>query len=117
MRSSAPRRRTTNWCPASRPCSIAWATTGRASTRRCAISPPCPRKNDTQDSRRLPVADIHIVRSHTLGLAQARKLAFRWAEVAEQKLAMECTYEEGKTSDLVRFERPGADGTLKVTKD
>ena len=63
------------------------------------------------------MADIHIVRSHTLGLAQARKLAFRWAEVAEQKLAMECTYEEGKTSDLVRFERPGADGTLKVTKD
>jgi putative polyhydroxyalkanoate system protein len=63
------------------------------------------------------VADIHIVRTHTLGLPQARKLAFRWAEVAEQKLEMECTYEEGKTSDLVRFERPGADGTLKVTKD
>src|SRR5688572_33332346 len=30
---------------------------------------------------------------------------------------MECTYEEGKTSDVVRFERPGATGTLKVTKD
>ena len=63
------------------------------------------------------MADIHIVREHTLGLAQARKLAFRWAEVAEQKLEMECTYEEGKTSDTVRFERPGANGTLKVTKD
>jgi putative polyhydroxyalkanoate system protein len=63
------------------------------------------------------VADIHIVRTHTLGLAQARKLAFRWAEVAEEKAEMECTYEEGKTSDLVRFERPGASGTLKVTKD
>ena len=63
------------------------------------------------------MADIHIVREHKLGLAHARKLAFRWAEVAEQKLSMECTYEEGKTSDLVRFERPGASGTLKVTKD
>ena len=63
------------------------------------------------------MADIHIVRTHTLGLAQARKLAFRWAEVAEEKADMECTYEEGKTSDLVRFERPGASGTLKVTKD
>ena len=63
------------------------------------------------------MADIHIVRTHTLGLAQARKLAFRWAEVAEEQADMECTYEEGKTSDVVRFERPGASGTLKVTKD
>ena len=63
------------------------------------------------------MADIHIVREHTLGLAQARKLAFRWAEVAEEKAGLECTYEEGKTSDLVRFERPGASGTLEVTKD
>ncbi|MDB5858629.1 MAG: hypothetical protein JWQ76_2318 [Ramlibacter sp.] len=63
------------------------------------------------------MADIHIVREHKLGLAQARKLAFRWAEVAEGKLAMECTYEEGKTSDTVRFERAGASGTLEVTKD
>jgi putative polyhydroxyalkanoate system protein len=63
------------------------------------------------------VADIHIVRQHHLGLAQARKLAFRWAEVAEQTLAMECTYEEGKASDLVLCERAGATGTLKVTKD
>ena len=63
------------------------------------------------------MADIHIVREHTLGLAQARKLAFRWAEVAEQKLDMECTYEEGKASDTVRFQRPGASGTLEVTRD
>jgi hypothetical protein len=30
---------------------------------------------------------------------------------------MECTYEEGKTSDLVSFTRTGAHGELKVTKD
>jgi putative polyhydroxyalkanoate system protein len=63
------------------------------------------------------VADIHIVREHSLGLPEARKLAFRWAEVAEQKLDMECTYAEGKTHDLVTFKRPGASGELKVTRD
>ena len=63
------------------------------------------------------MADIHIVREHGLGLQGARKLAFRWAEVAEKKLEMDCTYEEGKTHDLVNFKRPGASGELKVTKD
>ena len=63
------------------------------------------------------MADIRIVREHDLGLAQARKLAWRWAEVAEKKLEMECTYEEGKTQDVVRFQRPGASGELEVTKD
>lgn len=61
--------------------------------------------------------DIIISRDHQLGLAAARKLAFRWAETAEEKLGMACTYEEGKTSDLVSFKRPGAHGELKVTKD
>ena len=63
------------------------------------------------------MADIHIVREHTLGLERARKLAFRWAEVAEKKLEMDCTYEEGKTHDVVHFRRPGASGELKVGKD
>jgi putative polyhydroxyalkanoate system protein len=63
------------------------------------------------------VADIRIVREHDLGLEQARKLAWRWAEVAEKKLEMACTYEEGKAHDTVRFERPGAKGELEVTKD
>ncbi|MBI5275291.1 MAG: polyhydroxyalkanoic acid system family protein [Burkholderiales bacterium] len=61
--------------------------------------------------------EIHIERVHSLGLAAARKLAFRWAETAEEKLDMECTYEEGKTSDLVSFTRAGVNGELKVTKD
>ena len=61
------------------------------------------------------MADIHIVREHALGLAQARKLALRWAEVAEQKLEMECVYEQGKAADVVSFRRPGASGALKVT--
>ena len=61
--------------------------------------------------------DINIHRDHALGLPEARKLAFKWAELAEEKFAMECTYEEGKTSDLVTFTRSGVNGELKVTKD
>ena len=61
--------------------------------------------------------DIRITREHALGLPAARKLAFRWAEEAEERLGMECVYEEGKTSDLVTFTRLGVNGELKVTKD
>jgi putative polyhydroxyalkanoate system protein len=61
--------------------------------------------------------DLHITREHALGLPAARKLAFKWAETAEERFDMECTYEEGKTSDLVTFTRAGVDGELKVTKD
>ena len=61
--------------------------------------------------------DIQIKREHALGLAEARKIAFKWAEMAEEKFDMECTYEEGKTQDLVSFTRSGVDGTLEVTKD
>jgi putative polyhydroxyalkanoate system protein len=63
------------------------------------------------------MADIHIERQHSLGLATARKVAFQWAEQAEEQFGMECTYEEGKTSDMVSFTRSGVSGTLAVTKD
>lgn len=63
------------------------------------------------------MADIHIEREHTLGLAQARKIAFQWAEQVEEKFDMACTYEEGETEDLVSFTRSGVSGELKVTKD
>jgi putative polyhydroxyalkanoate system protein len=61
------------------------------------------------------MADIHIEREHALGLREARKIAFQWAEQAEQEFGMECTYEEGDASDLVRFSRSGVEGTLAVT--
>lgn len=61
------------------------------------------------------MADIQIERTHALGLAKARKLAFQWAEQAEAQLDMACTYEEGSTGDTVSFERSGVSGTLAVT--
>jgi putative polyhydroxyalkanoate system protein len=63
------------------------------------------------------VADLHILRHHHLGLAAARKIAWRWAEHVEQEFDMVCTYEEGKTEDEVSFTRSGVSGTLHVTKD
>ena len=61
--------------------------------------------------------EIHIVRDHDLGLPTARRLAFRWAQTAEEKLGMQCSYEEGKSGDLVSFKRSGVNGELKVTGD
>lgn len=58
--------------------------------------------------------DIHIHREHDLGFAQARKIAFSWAEQAEAKFDMECTYEEGDTEDTLYFTRSGVKGTLLV---
>ena len=63
------------------------------------------------------MADIHIQRQHGMSLAQARKTAFKWAEQAEEKFDMECTYQEGSTLDEVSFKRSGVTGTLTVSKD
>jgi len=61
------------------------------------------------------VPEIHIERHHALGLAEARKLALRWAESARDKLAMDCAYEQGEAADLLRFSRAGVDGEMQVT--
>lgn len=63
------------------------------------------------------MADIHIEREHALGLPEARKMAFLWAEQVKDQFGMECTYEKGKTSDLLSFSRSGVQGALAVTKN
>ena len=63
------------------------------------------------------MADIHIERSHKLGLLEARKVAFQWAEMAEEKFDMACTYEEGESADRVSFTRSGVSGELRVTAE
>jgi len=63
------------------------------------------------------MADIRIHRSHALGLARARKTAWKWAEAVEEKFGMECTVIEGEDSDVVEFTRAGVDGRLVVTGD
>jgi putative polyhydroxyalkanoate system protein len=63
------------------------------------------------------MAEIHLRRPHRLGLAKARKAAWRWAEHAEEKFGMECTVHEGEESDVVEFVRPGVEGRLIVAAD
>ena len=63
------------------------------------------------------MADINITRQHGMTLAEARKAAFKWAEQAEDKFDMACTYEEGKTTDVCGFTRSGVSGTLTINKD
>jgi putative polyhydroxyalkanoate system protein len=63
------------------------------------------------------MADLHILREHTLGFVAARKIAFQWAEQAEGEFGMACTYEEGEALDEVHFTRSGVQGSLKVSQD
>ena len=63
------------------------------------------------------MADLHLHREHTLGLARARKVALKWAEDVESKLDMECTLIEGDTEDVLEFKRAGVDGRMIVAAD
>jgi putative polyhydroxyalkanoate system protein len=63
------------------------------------------------------MAELHILRPHSLGLPQARQLALRWAEQAETEFGLQCTYSAGRQGDEVGFSRPGVDGTLVVSHD
>jgi len=61
--------------------------------------------------------DIRIHREHRLGLAQARKIAWAWAEQVEREFDLECGVLEGQTSDTVEFKRTGVSGRLIVAAD
>lgn len=74
--------------------------------------------------------DIHIHRPHALGLPEARRIAGLWAQKAQAKFDMECTYTEGSApaaapaaahsaaaADTLHFRRPGIEGTLQVSGD
>jgi putative polyhydroxyalkanoate system protein len=63
------------------------------------------------------VSEINIHRKHALGLAKARKVAWRWAEEVEEEFDMECTVIEGHASDTVQFTRAGVNGQLIVAAD
>lgn len=63
------------------------------------------------------MAAFSIRRDHTLGLARARKVAWKWAEHVEKKFELECTVVEGETSDTVQFKRSGVSGCMVVTAD
>ncbi len=59
--------------------------------------------------------DIHIERSHGLGMARAREVAHRWAAQVESDLGLSCSYDAGECCDRVQFTGAAADGTVEVT--
>jgi len=63
------------------------------------------------------VSDIHIERNHTLGIERAREVARGWLNKVESEYGMDCKYSEGWISDIARFSRVGAEGTLRVSED
>ena len=63
------------------------------------------------------MSELRIHRDHELGLAKARKIAWKWAEEAEKKFDMECTVHEGDDTDRVEFTRSGVSGRLVVAAD
>ncbi len=60
------------------------------------------------------MSDIQIIRPHHLGLADARRTAYTWAERVEREFELDCTWAEGATHDEVRFQRGGVEGVLTV---
>lgn len=58
---------------------------------------------------------FNIFRNHSIKFLEMRKIAFTWAEYAEEEYKMNCIYEEGDMEDLVRFSKPGANGILLIS--
>jgi putative polyhydroxyalkanoate system protein len=63
------------------------------------------------------VADIHILRRHTLSLPEARAIALQWADQARDEFGMDCHFEHSETADLLQFARAGVKGNLRVDAD
>ncbi len=61
--------------------------------------------------------DIHIERSHALGLTRAREVAHQWVAQAERDYGLACRYDAGDTCDRVQFSGAGVGGTVEVTGD
>ena len=59
--------------------------------------------------------EIHIERSHSLGLPAAREVALTLMRRVEQDYGMQCTYAQGELCDVGRFGRTGVDGRVEVS--
>ncbi|HEX4780089.1 MAG TPA: polyhydroxyalkanoic acid system family protein [Usitatibacter sp.] len=57
------------------------------------------------------MADIHVEREHTLGLEGARAAAQRLAKDLGSRFGLQGEWQ----GDVLRFQRPGVQGTLSVT--
>jgi len=63
------------------------------------------------------VPEIHIERSHQLGIEAARTIARKWVRQVERDYGLDCSYEEGPARDLGHFSRTGIEGSVEVSGD
>jgi putative polyhydroxyalkanoate system protein len=59
------------------------------------------------------MADLKVVRKHTIGLKKAKVAAQKVADDLAQEYGMDSAWD----GDVLRFTRSGVDGQLTVTKD
>ena len=59
------------------------------------------------------MADLKVVRKHTIGLKKAKVAAQKVADDLAQEYGMDSAWE----GDVLRFTRSGVDGQLTVSKD
>ncbi len=60
------------------------------------------------------MAEIHILRRHSLGPDAASQLARDWLAQAEQDWGLQCTARTRDELAQIDFERPGLQGSLQV---
>jgi len=63
------------------------------------------------------MAQIHILRTHALGLDAAMELAHDWQDQAETSWGLCCVTQADADLYQVNFERPGLQGSFRVTAD
>lgn len=61
------------------------------------------------------MSEIHIHRAHALGGEAALQLAQDWQIQAEQDWGLRCTAHEQDEGRHIAFERPGVQGSLRVS--
>jgi putative polyhydroxyalkanoate system protein len=63
------------------------------------------------------MAEIHIFRTHALGREAALQLSREWQAQAEQDWGLRCTAHEQEGQQHIAFERPGLQGSLRVSAE
>jgi putative polyhydroxyalkanoate system protein len=62
------------------------------------------------------MSELKVIREHALGFERARKVAAKWAELAEQKHETRLTRIQGETADTFEFKRSGVSGVVTVSE-
>jgi putative polyhydroxyalkanoate system protein len=64
----------------------------------------------------LTMSELKVIREHSLGFERARKVAAKWAELAEQRHETRLKHVQGETADTFEFKRSGVSGLVTVSE-